>query len=279
MRRIAWTVAVVCLLLVGVRTEKGEVAGAGQLREGSDLHLSFGGLICHVFDPAHAPRAVILRGTSSMPHHATLTMPEEQIASTEVPLDCAQGQCAIDLANTAVRFQQAGRADYERNGSFDLIVPHLKAVTNGAMYALRDDVFDEVPSPDSPMSAYFELPAGTMTTVPYPQLSRYDPDYENRGLRQFPNGVFLTGHIARPVLLVRRPGDERWKRITFRPDSLIDIHVSNEPTAGGGAMHATIYYLLSKVPLDNAPVIASGTGHGGVSALDTVAGCSNSTFP
>ena len=89
--------------------------------------------------------------------------------------------------------------------------------------------------------------------------------------------MFLTGHLSHPVLLVRRAGDERWQRIVFRAAGTIELRVENEPTVGGmDAMHATLYYRLSRVPLPNPPLIAAGDGLG---ALGTVVGCSDTQWP
>ena len=263
------------------------VATAGENRTpgarfdaGADIHIAFAGLICHVFDPDHAPRAVIMRGTDEMPHRATLTLLESQIASSEVALSCADGQCTLDLANTGLRFPDRGRPTYEKGGSFDLIVPHLQAVTDGEMSELRDDVFDEVPSPASPMAAYLELPSGSLTTVPFAQLATFHPDYEQRGSRQFPQGVFLTGRVHTPVLLVHRDG--RWQRVTFRPDAAIEIRIENEPTDGiADPMHAMLYYSLSRRPLSRQPMIhlSPRTGRGPIASEGLGTGCSNSSFP
>jgi hypothetical protein len=261
------------LLLFGAAGE-----GRKHIRQGADLHVSFAGLICHVFDGQHAPRAVIVRGTASMPHRAVLTVNEQQVEATDMALSCIEGECDIDLENTAIRFEERGGATFERGGSFDTIVPHLQAVTNGEMSALRDDVFDEVPSPASAMSAYIELPAGSLTALPFPQTASFSPDFENRGLRHFPQGVFLTGHLSRPEIFLRKAGDSRWSHITFRRGSTIDLRLKNEPTDGANAaMHATLFYNLAKIPLANQPVISGNNG--GLGAKIDVPGCSNSQWP
>jgi hypothetical protein len=248
--------------------------------EGAELHIYFAGLICHVFDPDHAPRAVILRGTASMPHRAVLTLSEHQIESTEVSLSCSDDKCNVDLENTALRFALGGNATFEASGSFDVIVPHLKAITNGEMNALREEVFDEVPSPESRMAAYIKLPAGLLTAVPFAQNARFEPDYEKRGLRPFPEGVFLTGYVQQPVLLMRRLGDKAWRRIVFRTDDGIDIGITNEPTSGvGSPMHAMLYYGLAREPLAVEPVIAASERSARMAPLFTVPGCNNTQFP
>jgi hypothetical protein len=254
------------------------LGSADRVRDGADLHISFAGLICHVFDAQHAPRAVMVRGTAAMPHRATMVLSERQIAATDVALSCSNGECSVDLQNTAVKFLHGGRASFEPGGSFDRIVPHLQAVTNGEMNALRDEVFDDVPSPGNVIAAYFELPSGALTAVPFAQTASFDPDYENRGLRPFPQGVFLSGHVAQPELLIRRAGDARWSHIRFRAGSTIDIRVSNEPVTGGDAMHEMLYYGLSKNPLVNQPVVAAGTSPG-IGARVVVPGCSDTQWP
>ncbi len=221
-----------------------------------------------------------MRDTGEMPHRAVLTLLESQIAFSEVALSCTGGQCTMDLANTALRFADRGRPTYEKGGSFDLIVPHLRAVTDGEMSELREDVFDEVPSAESPMTAYLELPSGTLTTVPFAQTAAYEPDYEQRGFRQFPANVFLAGRIDRPVLLVRRAGDARWKRVVFRPGAAIEMRIENHPADGvPDTMHAMLYYSLSKTPLSRQPMIHLSAQAGHLTSNTFAAGCSDSQWP
>src|SRR5947209_6309216 len=94
-------------------------------RGGAQVHITFSGLICSIFDGQHAPRAVAMRGSADMLHHATLHIPQATIASTDVALSCNQGDCVLDLTDVALRFPGGGRAHYDVGGSFDTIVPHL----------------------------------------------------------------------------------------------------------------------------------------------------------
>ena len=273
--------AVVALHVLAAPAAMAERPGANRppREKGAALQIMFGGLICHVFDGTHAPRAVILRGSESMPHRAVLSMPSSQILRSEVPLDCANGSCSLDLENTALRFSEPGEATFEPGGSFDSIVPHLLSVTGGAMAELRDEVFDEVPRAGGPVAAYLELPGGSLSAQPFTQLAAFDPDLEGRGERQFPNGVFLTGTLTQPALLVRRPGDSKWLTIAFRTGRLVELRISNEPVDGqADPMHAMLYYALSKVPLTAPPMIAMSKTSG-IVALGTVPGCSNSAWP
>src|SRR6185503_5416020 len=45
---------------------------APAVRRGAEVHIRFSGVICHVFDGTHAPRAVAMRGGGTMLHHAVL---------------------------------------------------------------------------------------------------------------------------------------------------------------------------------------------------------------
>src|ERR1043166_1973979 len=100
-------------------------------RRGAEVHLSFSGIICHVFDGQRAPRAVAMRGSGGMVERGTRHVPEASIASSAVAMSCANGDCVLDLDGVALRFLGAGRAHYDAGGSFDTIVPHLSRVTNG----------------------------------------------------------------------------------------------------------------------------------------------------
>lgn len=267
-RVVALCALAVCLLAMG-RADRG-----------ADVHIVFSGLICHIFDDGHAPRAVAMRGSAGMEHHATLHLMRDAIASSEVPLACDGGECTLDLTNTALRFAAgSGRAHYDRGGSFDTIVPHLRAVTNGEMASLRNDVFDEVPSPASPISAAIELPAGTLSANECPTRAHYEPDLEQRGTRQFPREVVLDGHVSRPELLVRRFGEVAWQKITFNGD--VEMRIINEPAAEMASVdspHAMLYYDLSATPLLTRPLIVNNPSRHSSDVLMQTQ-CSNSNWP
>jgi hypothetical protein len=248
-------------------------------RHATAVHITFSGVICHVFDGRHAPRAVAMRGGGTMLHHATLHMAQASIASSDVPLACDNGDCVLELNDTALRFLGGGRASYAAGGSFDTIVPHLRAVTNGEMSALRDEVFDAVPSPASVVSASMNLPAGSMSATPFDTKGRYEPDYENRGERAFPREVSIDGVAASPVLLVRRFGEASWRRIAFKDD--IELRMVNEPAAGmSGMNHELLYYDLTDRPLSAKPmIVSSSTPTAGVRPELAGSGCSDSNYP
>jgi hypothetical protein len=260
-------VALGCLVLLGASPAP---------RGGADVHITFSGLICHVFDEGHAPRSVTMRGTDAMPHRATLYLQQAAIASSEVPLACDGTECTLDLTNTGLRFARASSPTFSRGGSFDTIAPHLRAITNGEMDALRDDVFDDVPSPASPISASFVLPAGHLSAVAYAQLARYNPDFEGRGDRPFAREVMLDGHVPIGQLLVRRAGDAAWSRITFIDD--IDLRVVNISVQTMGE-HATLYYDLARTPLATRPTIVLPAPGGHITAMAADFECSNSSWP
>jgi hypothetical protein len=238
---------------------------AAPARRGAEVHIRFSGVICHVFDGQHAPRAVAMRGGGTMLHHATLHMAQESIASSEVAMTCAGGDCVLELADTAVRFLGSGRPHYD--ASFDTIVPHLRAVTGGEMSVLREDLSTVV-------SAVMELPAGRMSAAPFDTKARYVPDFENRGDRDFAREVSLDGVVSSPVLLVRRFGDKAWHQIAFKDD--IALRMVNEPAMIGTA-HELLFYDLAARPLASKPLIAAPAG--AVQAVTLGPGCSNSQFP
>jgi len=218
-------------------------------------------------------------------HHATLHLQQAAIESSDVALTCDGTECTLDLTNTGLRFARSGSPTFSRGGSFDTIAPHLRAVTNGEMNALREDVFDDVPSPSSPISAAFLLPAGRLSAVAYDQMARYDPDFEGRGNRPFAREVILDGHVPLAQLLVRRAGDATWRRITFTDD--IELRVVNEPAMNpmlGQPMldHASLYYDLALIPLTSRPRIVSpmtSTTDGVRAYVDMNTSCSNSGYP
>jgi hypothetical protein len=246
-------------------------------RRGAEVHISFSGIICHIFDGEHAPRAVAMRGTPGMLHRATLHIPQASIASSNVAMTCGNGDCVVELNDTSLRFPGAGRAHYDRGGSFDTVVPHLHPVTGGEMQSLRADVFDAMPSPAGVVSASMELPAGHLSATPFESKARYEPDLEQRGDRQFAREVFLDGVIPSPELLVRRAGERSWRSIAFN-EGLIELRMVNEPAEQMNSMrHETLFYDLSELPLATKPrIVISG---GGIAAQTVGPGCSNSTYP
>jgi hypothetical protein len=250
---------------------------APAVRRGAEVHIRFSGVICHVFDGAHAPRAVAMRGGGTMLHHAALHMAQESIASSEVAMACDNGDCVLELADTAVRFLGSGRPQFDE--SFDTIVPHLRAVTGGEMSALRHDVFDAVPSPNGVISAVMELPVGRMSATPFDTKARYEPDFENRGDRLFAREVALDGVVAAPVLLVRRAGDKAWRSVTFKDD--IELRMVNEPAAGmAGMNHELLFYDLAARALATKPLIVSrGAVAGQRHVAETDSNCSDSHYP
>jgi hypothetical protein len=253
-------------------------------RRDVDVHITFSGLICNIFDGQHAPRAVAMRGTADMLHHATLHIRQSSIASTDVALSCDQGDCVLDLTDVALRFPGGGRAHYDAGGSFDTIVPHLSRVTNGAMVSVRDEVFDDVPSPSSVVSASMMLPEGTFSATPLDRKSHYDPDFERTGDRSFPQDVFLDGVIPTPLLLVRRFGDSSWHRVTFNANTLIELRMVNEPAdeTATGMHHEVLYYDLSDRPLATKPIIVTGNNGSprrGHPFIPFDSSCSTSNFP
>jgi hypothetical protein len=263
MRKLAFLAALVLL-------------SAAPARRGAEVHLRFSGVICHVFDGTHVPRAVAMRGGGTMLHHAVLHMAQESIASSEVGMACDNGDCMLELADTAIRFLGSGRPQSDE--SFDMIVPHLRAVTNGEMSALRHDVFDAVPSPNGVVSAVMELPAGRMSATPFDTKARYEPDFENRGDRPFAREVALDGVVSSPVLLVRRAGDKGWQRITFKDD--IALRMVNEPAAGMMPMqHEVLFYDLAARPLTTKPMIVLPAAPAGAAVQDVTPSCSDSQYP
>jgi hypothetical protein len=236
-------------------------------RRGAEVHISFSGVICHIFDGQ--PRAVAMRGSGGMLHRATLHVPQSLIKASDVALQCDDGDCVLALDGVALRFPGSGRAHYDAGGSFDTIVPHLSRVTNGEMHALRDDLSDVV-------SASMELPAGNLTATALAARAHYDPDFEHRGERQFAREVFLDGVVPSPRLMVRGFGERAWRGITFRDGVLIELRMVNDPAADAMPMgHEVLFYDLASTPLATRPVIVqSAAPRDGTSTS-----CSVTTYP
>jgi hypothetical protein len=137
------------------------------------------------------------------------------------------------------------------------------------MSALREDLSTVV-------SAVMELPAGRMSAAPFDTKARYEPDFENRGDRDFAREVVLDGVVSSPVLLVRRAGDKAWRSVTFKDD--IALRMVNEPASGMMPMqHEVLFYDLAAQPLTTKPLILLPTGS--VQASTFAAGCSDSQWP
>ena len=253
------TLLVFSLLLLIAATPTGNRVRA------TDVHITFSGIVTHVLDPAHPARAVMIRGEGHMLHRATLYLRASEIASSDVPLSCdTDGACAIPLATMRVRFAgPAGRPTHSAGGTFDTLVPHLRAVTGGAMSALRDDV----------SGAVFELPNGRYSATPYEERGIFAPDLEGRGARRFAREVFLSSRVVNPELQLFDGGS--WKSIRFRDDEeLIELRFTNEPLHDG-AGHFQLHYDLAAIPFDTRPTLTAAT----VSASRTDFECSNTQWP
>ena len=240
----------------------------------AEVHVTFSGIVTHVLDPAHPARAVMVRGEGHMLHRATLFLRASEIEWSDIALSCdGDGTCAIPLETMRVRFTGAsGRPTYEAGGSFDMFVPHLRAVTGGAMAAVRDDV----------PGAVFELPSGRFSATPDEQRARFAPDLENRGTRRVSREVFLASRIVNPELQIF--DGHAWKSIRFRDDEeLIEVRFTNEPlhvdSAAGTDAHFALHYDLAATQLASKPLLVpmNDSAARGISTL--AAGCSASQWP
>ena len=245
----------------------------------TDVHIAFSGIVTHVLDPAHPARAVTVRGDGHMLHRATLYLRAADIASSDIPLACdGDGTCALVLDGVRIRFAGAtGRPTYEAGGSFDMLVPHMRGVTGGAMTALRDEVWADAPARDGLLSAIVDLPPGRYSATPDPTPAVFVPDLEQRGRRRFAREVFLSSRLVRPELQLF--DGRAWKSIRFHQDEeLIELRLTNEPIhRGGGDSHFLLIYALSASPLPTRPdLVLMPDGH---SASLEGAGCPNNNIP
>ena len=231
----------------------------------TDVHITFSGIVTHVLDPAQPARAVMVLGEGHMLHRATLYLRASQIESSDIALSCdTDGACAIPLETMRVRFARpAGRPTYDTGGSFDRLVPHLRAITGGAMSALRDDV----------PSATFDLPRGRYSATPHDDRAVFAPDLENRGARRFAREIFLSSRIVGPELQLFDGG--AWKSIRFHENAnLIELRFTNEPLHDGTG-HFALHYDLAATPLAVRPTLTPAATS--LSLINSE--CSNSVHP
>ena len=231
----------------------------------AEVHITFSGIVTHVLDPAQPARAVMARGDVHMLHRATLYLRTSDIDSSDVPFSCdLGGSCAIAIDGTRLRFAHVrGRPTADAGGSFDLMVPHLRGVTGGAMSAVRDD----------PRNAVFELPSGRYSATPYEERALFLPDLERRGARRIAREVFLSTRMVSPELqLFDGIG---WKSIRFNADQdLIELRLTNEPLHAGSG-HFDLHYDLAADPLAVRPTLTPA----GVSLSNVGVECTNSQYP
>jgi hypothetical protein len=241
----------------------GAAPNASRVRP-ADVHITFAGVIAHVLDPAHPARAVTLRGEGHMAHRATLFVRAADIVSSDVKMSCdGDGTCAIALDGLRAGFANAsGRPRYEAGGSFDRYVPHLRAITGGAMQ-LAEAVHAAAPS--GPVGAIFDLPDGIYSATPDSQPMQFVPDHERRGARTLSREVFLTTRIASPTLQFSNGTSIRFD------DGFVELRITNEPLHDG-AGHFDLHFDLAAAPVAR-PVLAGGSGAG------LSGGCSNSNYP
>ena len=231
----------------------------------TEVHITFSGIVTHVLDPAHPARAVMIRGEGHMLHRATLYLRASEIEWSDLALSCdTDGACAIPLGTMRVRFAgPAGRPMYDNGGTFDVLVPHLRAVTGGAMTALRAEV----------SAATFDLPNGRYSATPHEERGMFAPDLENRGARRFSREVFRSARVVSPELQLF--DGTTWRSIRFRSDEeLIELRFTNEPLHAG-AGHFALHYDLAATPLATRPTLTPSA----VSLSFLTSECSNSQFP
>ena len=239
--------------------------GSARVRP-SEVHISFASVIAHVLDPAHPARAVTLRGDGHMAHHATLFVRASQITSSDVAMSCDNdGTCAISLDGLRVSFAHVtGRPTFGIGGSFDSLVPHLRAITGGM--TLSSAVHADAPT--GPVGVIVDLPHGVYSATPYDSRTTFVPDHEQRGPRSIAREVFLTTRIASPELLF-----SNGKSIRFVDEEMLELRITNEPVhAGGGNGHFALHYQLAAT-LPSRPLVDGG--HGGASDSE----CSNTQWP
>ena len=242
-------------------------AGSARLRP-SEVHISFAGVIAQVLDPAHPARAVTLRGDGHMAHHATLFVRASQIISSDVAMSCDNdGTCAISLDGLRVSFAHVtGRPTFGIGGSFDRLVPHLRAITGGM--TLSEAVHAD--APQGPIGAIVDLPHGVYSATPYETRATFVPDHEQRGPRSIAREVFLTTRIASPELLF-----SNGKSIHFVDDEMLELRITNEPVHAGGDDHFALHYGLAAQPIERPLLMSAGEGGGAGLRIS----CSNTTYP
>ena len=231
----------------------------------AEVHITFSGIVTHVLDPAHPARAVMVRGEGHMLHRATLYLRASEIEWSDIALSCdTDGSCAIPLGTMRVRFAgTTGRPTSDTGGTFDRFVPHLRAVTGGAMTGVRDDV----------PAATFDLPNGRYSATPHEERAIFAPDLEGRGARRLAREVFLSSRVVNPELQLF--DGTTWKSIRFRDDEeLIELRFTNDPVHDGHG-HFQLHYDLATVPLETRPSLTPAR----ISASDLDVDCSNSRFP
>lgn len=234
----------------------------------TEVHITFSGVMTHVLDPAQPARAILHRGDGHLLHRATLILRAEDIESSDIALSCdAEGVCSLPLDGANIRFDRGfGHPTYDAGGSFDMLVPHLRAVTGGAMTTVRDD----------PRNTTFALPAGRYSATPHEDLGLFVPDLERRGVRGLAREVFLVSRMTSPRLQLRIAGKTR--TIVFREDDeLIELRITNEPMHAAGADHFDLNYDLSATPLAARPALTTVSDARGLSV--PINACTNTTWP
>jgi hypothetical protein len=251
----------------------------------TEVHITFSGVISHVFVPGHAARAVVLRGTPAAPHEGTLFLRKADIETTDVTLTCdGDGECRLPIDATAIRFVGgAAPPAVDPGGTFDAFVPHLRAITNGEFAAVRQDVLDEIPTKDSVMAGYLELPGGRMTATPYATRAQFSPDYEGRGMRDFAQTVLLSTRVVEPELEIWTASDGQWRTVTFKQRHLIELRLVNEPSVSADghvdSSHFALNYGLAQSPITAQPRLISADSQSRIHSLRFDAQCSNTQWP
>lgn len=179
----------------------------------------------------------------------------------------------IPISGYAVELSGVDAEIPKTKKSFDVLIPSLKKIT-GSVFEMKDEVWALLPDP-AVIQAYFTLPKGELTAVPYRMKGKldYTDSAKDKELMvgQF---IHLEGKATTPKL--KFTNENGSVELSLVADELVSFDLLNLPPENGAITHWKMYYCLSKTKVDEPDLVPAKPG---VGSRTGVPGCSNSQYP
>ena len=240
----------------------------------------FDGIIMH---DMRQNRALVIRGTDTMPHDAVLITPSdidvtalyEASGRQSFQCDSAVKVCRFHIDGMSLRVgtmnpNQPAPAPLTIAASFSAFTPHMSCITYKS--SIDPSVYDPLPS--GAVVAYFEMTGGTLTACNFKTAAFFVPDIDLEGDHYVTDIVTLDGSVssaatgAVAALQVKSAATHgKWVPIGRRESLLLKLIVENHAhdSAGQPIMsnkHFAINHQLILTGDGKFPSICLVTGEG-----------------
>ena len=283
--------------------------------ETSRFSVDFSGIIVHVAHPAAAPtlrRAVIVEANLFKPHSPMLYVPVPadpkeradliaalRSATGKIPR-CGQDQCGVRIGGIAMRIRGNGKAPttpLDVDPSFTCLLPSLGYELKGPIKPdlVRTGTATRAELPSGAALGYFEIENGKLEAYPFDSAGFYYPADQQcptvpsdpKLCRQFADIVTWSGYTEDPAILEISSNKTSWKWTPIPIANRGRLMISVENLANDH-VHTSEHFSLNEKMLSNttlpqicpcAKAYEECKPAGGITAINAVPGCSNSSWP